>query len=141
MLKETFSKDLTSEWYLLSRNAHATAARNAGVSFCISLFPHRGTSILLYNCRPHAGPRMYATFFVSLWKREKCANKFLVVARRERLRKGGGRIEAGKTRDEGEFSCGSRVKLHLRDPYSLHISCARVCTFTTKAHDYFRWPA
>lgn len=44
-----------------------------------------------------------------------------MVARRERLRKDGGRIETGEARDEGEFSYGSRVKLHLRDPYSLHV--------------------
>lgn len=63
---------------------------------------------------------------------------FLVVAKRERLRKDGRRIETGEARDEGEFSCGSRVKLHLRDPYSLHVMSyahVLVCTLTTKMHD------
>lgn len=44
----------------------------------------------------HTGPGMHATFFVSLWKREKCANRFLefspyVVPKwRQRREKGGG---------------------------------------------------
>ena len=36
------------------------------------LFLRRG--IFALRRRPHAGPGMHVTFFVSLWKREKCAN-------------------------------------------------------------------
>lgn len=80
--------------------------------------------LLLYSNkrRPHAGLRMHVTFFVSLWKREKCANQSLSggeerkVAKRRRENRGG-----GGEGHEGEFSCDSRVKLHLRDPYSLRV--------------------
>lgn len=111
MSKKTFSKDLTLKWHLLSRNAGA--------------FPFfRAVELLFYSskCRLHAGLRMHVTFFVSLWKREKCANQFLSgskerkVAKRRRENRGG-----GGERHEGEFSCDSRVKLHLRDPYSLRV--------------------
>lgn len=64
-------------------------------------------------------------------------------SKERKLRKDEGRIEAGEARKARDTKvnsrCSSRVKLHLRDPYSLHVtSCARVCTFATKACDYFR---
>jgi len=48
---------------------------------------------------------MHATFFVSLWKCEKCANQFLVIARRERL---------WKDRWDGGRGWGRKVKANSR---------------------------
>lgn len=69
-----------------------------------------------------------ATFFVSLWKREKCANRFRAIRKRER--------SAGWKRGiDGEFSRAvfASHKLHLRDSYSLHvISYVRACHESTR---------
>lgn len=111
--------------FAVTKHPRRDATRSAKkVCPSVSFFMRYRTSILLYDVDHTPVQECNATFFISLWKREKCANQFLVVARRERLWKElKGETGVGS---EGEFSRGSRVKLHLRDSYSLHvISCAR----------------
>ena len=106
---------------------------SAGVSFRFFL-PAFTTTIercLALPCRPHRSPGMHGTFFVSLWKREKCANRFLtfrdsvVVAKKESCRE-----ERERERErEREFSYSSRVRPHLHDSYSLHAISLSVITF------------
>lgn len=125
MSEKTFSKDFTSKRHLLS-----CCGEKRRCSFPF----FRDVELLLYSNkrRPHAGLRMHVTFFVSLWKREKCANQFLVVARRERLRKDEGRIEAGEARDT---KVNSRAIRESSCTCVILIRC--VYTFTMKACDYF----
>lgn len=102
-------------WHLPSWNTHVASRREVQVcpsdSFYISL-----NAILLYGMDHNHGLRMYATFFISLWKCEKCANRFLVVAKRERRNETDRAVDGVAERKQR----GSRIKLHLRDSHSLH---------------------
>lgn len=64
--------------------------------------PRRGTSI---SRGPHAGMR--ATFFVSLWKREKCANQFPRDSKERKVVK----RPKGGPGERGEVKANSRVVL------------------------------
>lgn len=67
--------------------------------------------------------------------REVCES----VPRGSKERKVAKRLRGGTgVGGEGEFSRGSRVKLHLRDSYSLHVACDIMRAFTTKVSDNFR---
>lgn len=71
----------------------------------------------IYVHRSHVGPGIHATFFISLWKREKCANQFLVVARRERLWKD------RRERRGWEVKANSRVALESSCTCVIPIRC------------------
>jgi len=126
------SKD-TSRWHLLSRNTHATQ-RQAQV--CTSFFTSRNYFAL--RRKPHAGPGMHATFFVSLWKREKCANQFLMVAKEG---------EKGCEKTEGKDGGGKWRRIlawfssQVAPAWFLFVACDIMRAFTTKVSDNFRWPA
>lgn len=63
---------------------------------------HRLNTLLLSRV-DHTGPGMH-TFFVCLWKREKCANRF--------------HVPGWQTENDEEKDGDRTVRPHLRDSYS-----------------------
>ena len=81
---------------------------------------------------------MHATFFVSLWKREKCANRFLEFSPSTWFRSGGSEErkvavvekerERERKRERGAVNSLVRVRPHLHDSYSIHAISPPVIT-------------